>query len=181
MPALVICSQKSSSNSLLLLSISMNFTPFIVVVVILLTVNLDNVSAKNRYCVAVWYYASQCEGNCWIQELFYSMPLWEFMVIKWKIDFYGKSHPYIIKIRFCVLKKLVIYFTGFGYPTTHDELGSLPSAFIERVARKLGEKGRSADSAILPFLCYTFVPKCRINGDVSNIRPCRDACDKLEV
>ena len=75
----------------------------------------------------------------------------------------------------------VIYFTGFGYPTTHDGLGSLPSAFIERVARKLGEKGRSADSAILPFLCYTFVPKCRINGDVSNIRPCRDACDKLEV
>ena len=86
-----------------------------------------------------------------------------------------------VKIRFCVLKMPVIYFAGFGYPTPHDGLGSLPSAFIERVARKLGEKGRSADSAILPFLCYTFVPKCRINGDVSNIRPCRDACDKLEV
>ena len=102
------------------------------------------------------------------------------IVIKWK-SIFNQSHRYHNNKISCPKKLIIIYFAGFGYPTTHDGLGSLPSAFIERVARKLGDKGRSADSAILPFLCYTFVPKCRINGDVSNIRPCRDACDKLEV
>lgn len=50
------------------------------------------------------------------------------------------------------------------------------------MARRLGEKGRVADPALLPFLCYSTVPKCR-PGDASrsNLRPCKEACTQLEV